>query len=105
MLTEGVIPYLSTEDVASLADDIKGHAAFQYWIVDYSSPETRRFRRKAAQRMGMQNAPFLFEPKDYFGFFRDHGWRPEDIRYLPEEAQSSVGPSRCRAYGDGSLGS
>jgi len=87
VLTEGVIPYLSTKDVASLADDLKEHAQFRYWIVDYSSPETRRYRRKTAQKMGMHNAPFLFEPNDYFGFFRDHGWRAKDIRYLPEEAQ------------------
>ena len=92
VLTEGVIPYLSTEDVGLLADDLREHAAFQYWIVDYSSPETMRFRRKAAQRMGMQNAPFLFEPNDYFGFFRDHGWRANDIRYLPEEAQKLSRP-------------
>ncbi len=87
VLTEGVIPYLSTKDVASLADDLREHAAFQCWIVDYSSPETTRYRRKVARRMRMHNAPFLFEPKDYFGFFREHGWHAKDIRYLPEEAQ------------------
>jgi len=92
VLTEGVIPYLSTDDVGSLADDLRDHATFQYWIVDYSSPETTRFRRKAAQRMGMHNAPFLFEPNDYFSFFRDHGWRAKDIRYLPEEAQKCNRP-------------
>ncbi len=87
VLTEGVIPYLGAKDVGSLADDLREHAAFQYWIVDYSSPETMRYRRKAGRRMRMHNAPFLFEPKDYFGFFRDRGWRAKDIRYLPEEAQ------------------
>lgn len=87
VLTEGVIPYLRAEDVASLADDLRRHSEFQYWVVDYSSPEARRFRRRAARRMGMQNAPFLFEPSDYFGFFREHGWRAEDIRYVPEEAR------------------
>ncbi len=87
VLTEGVIPYLSTKDVGSLADDLREHAAFHSWIVDYSSPETRRYRRKVARRMRMHNAPFLFEPEDYFGFFREHGWRAKDIRYLPEEAQ------------------
>ena len=92
VLTEGVIPYLSTDGVASLADDLREHAVFQSWIVDYSSPKTRRFRRKVAQRMRMQNAPFLFEPHDYFGFFRDHGWRAKDIRYLPEEAQKLSRP-------------
>ena len=40
----------------------------------------------------MQNAPFLFEPDDYFGFFCEHGWRAEDVRYLPEEAQKLSRP-------------
>ena len=35
VLTEGVIPYLNAEDVASLADDLRRHAVFQYWIIDY----------------------------------------------------------------------
>jgi hypothetical protein len=34
----------------------------------------------------MQNAPFKFEPKDYYGFFARVGWRPRVIRYLAEEA-------------------
>jgi methyltransferase (TIGR00027 family) len=91
-LTEGVIPYLRVEDVASLADDLRGHAAFQYWIVDYSSPEARALRRRAGRKIQMQNAPFLFEPADYFGFFSEHGWRAEDIRYVPEEAHKLKRP-------------
>jgi hypothetical protein len=34
----------------------------------------------------MKNAPFLFEPKDYFGFFAGFGWRPRETRYLALEA-------------------
>ena len=41
----------------------------------------------------MQNAPFRFEPNDYFGFFREHGWRAEDIRYVPEEGQKLKRPA------------
>jgi hypothetical protein len=74
------------DDVALLADDIKAQRAFRYWIVDYFSPDTLRYRKRG-QRMAMQNAPFRFEPDDYFGFFRQHGWAPKDIRYITEEAK------------------
>ncbi len=94
VLTEGVIPYLSTDDVASLADDLRGQPAFQYWIVDYLSPETTRFRQRAARRMRMENAPFRFEPKDYFGFFGERGWRAKDMRYILEEANRLNRPPR-----------
>jgi hypothetical protein len=35
----------------------------------------------------MKSAPFRFEPEDYFGFFRDVGWKRKMIRYIPEEAE------------------
>jgi methyltransferase (TIGR00027 family) len=87
VLTEGVIPYLSTEEVGLLADDLKAQRAFRYWIVDYLSPMTKRFRRRVGLRMQMQNAPFRFDPDDYFDFFRQHGWAAKDIRYIREEAR------------------
>jgi methyltransferase (TIGR00027 family) len=85
VLTEGVIPYLSTGDVARLAEDIKSQHAFRHWIVEYFSPEAVRLRKRDVIRRYMQNAPFLFEPEDYFGFFAEHGWRPAEIRYISEE--------------------
>lgn len=39
ILTEGVVPYLSIEEAASLADDLEALDKACYWIVDYFSPE------------------------------------------------------------------
>ncbi|MEI9893963.1 MAG: SAM-dependent methyltransferase [Chthoniobacter sp.] len=86
VLTEGVIPYLSPEDVADLARDLNSSASFRYWIADYFSPESYRFRRRQGMAQAMKNAPFRFEPADFFGFFREHGWQPKEIRYTAEEA-------------------
>ena len=35
----------------------------------------------------MKNAPFLFEPNDYFGFFARIGWKPKETRYFAIEAE------------------
>lgn len=86
VLTEGVIPYLTAEAVAELADDLKSSSSFRYWIADYLSPEARRYRQKMEKKMKMQNAPFLFDPGDYFGFFSSHGWDAKEVRYVGEEA-------------------
>ena len=94
VLTEGVVPYLSTEEAASLADDLRAHGAFQYWIVDYLSDEARRFRHRNVKSLKMQNAPFRFEPEDYFAFFSSHGWQAGEIRYLAEEAKRLNRPFR-----------
>jgi len=34
----------------------------------------------------MRNAPFRFNPKDWFFLFGEHGWRASEIRYIAEEA-------------------
>ncbi|HEY5226836.1 MAG TPA: SAM-dependent methyltransferase [Methylovirgula sp.] len=87
VLTEGVTPYLSTVDVGTLADALRAEPAFRHWVVDYLSPEALRYRRRMEKRMKMKNAPFKFDPADYFAFFKAHGWQPKDIRYIPEEAE------------------
>ena len=34
----------------------------------------------------MRNAPFQFNPKDWFAFFGEHGWHASEVRYISEEA-------------------
>jgi methyltransferase (TIGR00027 family) len=87
VITEGVTPYLDIQDVASLADDLKREPKFRAWIVDYFSPVTYRYRRSQSVKRTMENAPFRFQPADYFQFFSNHGWTPAEICYLPEEAE------------------
>ena len=85
VLTEGVIPYLSTEEASSLAGDLRKLDHVMYWLVDYFSPELLKFRkRQIGDRM--RNAPFRFAPADWFGFFEEHGWRLKETRYLADEA-------------------
>ncbi|HEY6240893.1 MAG TPA: SAM-dependent methyltransferase [Burkholderiales bacterium] len=87
VLTEGVIPYLSVEEVAPLADELLALGRVRYWLVDYFSPAAKKYRdRKGATRQ-MRNAPFRFDPADWFGFFEEHGWRFREVRYLAEEAE------------------
>jgi methyltransferase (TIGR00027 family) len=87
VLTEGVIPYLDQAAVGALADDLRQVPVFAYWIADYMSLPARRRRERFARKMKMQNAPFKFDPADYFGFFAAHGWRAKTVRYIPEEAR------------------
>jgi methyltransferase (TIGR00027 family) len=86
VLTEGVIPYLTNDDVAELADDLRQVKKIGFWITDYFSPEAIRFGEKMRARF-MRNAPFQFNPQDWFAFFADHGWRASEVRYISEEAK------------------
>jgi methyltransferase (TIGR00027 family) len=86
VLTEGVIPYLSEKEVASLADDLKALRHAPYWITEYHAPETMKYLDRGPLARHMQNARFKFAPRDWFAFFRAHGWRSREIRYLMDEA-------------------
>jgi methyltransferase (TIGR00027 family) len=81
VLTEGVVPYLSVDEVGRLSDDLSSQSHFRYWILDYFSKESLRYLRKR-RKDDLRNAPFLFDPGDWFGFFSKHGWKAKDTRYL-----------------------
>jgi methyltransferase (TIGR00027 family) len=85
VLTEGVIPYLAEHDVAELAADLRQMDRARCWVIDYFSPEALKFGRRMRARV-LRNAPFRFEPKDWFGFFASHGWQAKEVRYIVEEA-------------------
>jgi methyltransferase (TIGR00027 family) len=74
IITEGVIPYLSDQDAADLAKDLRAIANFEYWVQDYrmGGPRAlmpRRFRKH------LKDAPFIFSQKNWLGYFESFGWR------------------------------
>ena len=87
VLTEAVTPYLSEDAVASLGTDLWSHESIKYWVVDYFSPASYEYRRRSEMSKSMENAPFLFEPEDYFGFFLRIGWKPKETQYFATEAE------------------
>lgn len=93
VLTEAVTPYLSEDAVASLGADLRSHESIKYWVADYFSPASYKYRRRSGMSQAMKNAPFLFEPKDYHGFFKQIGWKPKEIRYFAIEAERLQRPA------------
>jgi methyltransferase (TIGR00027 family) len=98
VLTEGVIPYLTNEQVTALAKDLRALEHVSFWIADYFSPEVIRFRQRAGIQRKLQNAPFQFRPGDWFAFFAERGWRSRKVRYLPEEGERLGRPVPLRAW-------
>jgi methyltransferase (TIGR00027 family) len=87
VLTEGVLGYLTENEVAALADDLRAHGRFRTWIADRSARFLTRTVRARVQRSHLKNAPLRFQPKDWQEFFRAHGWRAAEWRYLPIEGE------------------
>jgi methyltransferase (TIGR00027 family) len=86
ILTEGVLIYLTVDQVASLAKDLRQQRSFRYWIADYHSPRVFQYMKSRKRQKELQNAPFQFNPENWFTFFSDHRWNARDTRYLAEES-------------------
>ena len=84
VLTEGVLPYFSNEAVAALARDLRD-SLFRFWIQDFDNAGRRTLPRGWAGKLAA--APFLFEPDDWFGFFRAEGWAPLDTISTLDQAE------------------
>jgi methyltransferase (TIGR00027 family) len=81
VITEGLLIYLETQNVAELARDLHDIARAKWWLSDLASPMLLKFLERQWQPMLKQgNAPFLFGPADNTGFFAPFGWREVEFR-------------------------
>lgn len=87
ILTEGVIPYLSEEQVSSLANDLHAQNTFSFWITEYHSHEMYRKLRNVRKSKEMENAPFQFFPAHWLAFFNQRSWKEREIHYLVDEGE------------------
>jgi methyltransferase (TIGR00027 family) len=85
ILTEGVVPYIKNEDVATLAQDLRAQSHFADWILDYISPRLMQYLSKGKFSKSMQKAPFQFNPTDWKAFFSEKGWQISELHYLAHE--------------------
>ncbi len=87
VVTEGLLIYLTREQVAALADDLAAQPSFRWWLLDIASPGLLKMLEKTWGRaVAAGNAPFQFAPAEGTAFFAPHGWREAEFRSTWEEA-------------------
>jgi methyltransferase (TIGR00027 family) len=87
VLTEGLLIYLSAEEVAALAKDLAAVPHFQRWIMDLASPGLlRMMQRTTGKQLSEVGAPFKFGPAEGPAFFMPHGWEPIEVKGLLKTA-------------------
>jgi methyltransferase (TIGR00027 family) len=86
VITEGLIPYLTKEEVSVLSQDLHFHPQFRYWIQDYNQGDFRKRVPRAIVKK-LQMAPFRFQVDDWFTFFQNLGWRAKYRHNVGEEAK------------------
>lgn len=76
VVAEGLLVYLSEEEVEALAADLAAQAAFQHWIIDLASPALlRMLAKKMGAPLEQAGLPLKFSPEQGPDFFTRCGWK------------------------------
>jgi methyltransferase (TIGR00027 family) len=87
VVSEGLLIYLTPEQVAALAADLAAPASFRWWLLDLASPRLLRMMEKTWGRaVAAGNAPFQFAPAEGSQFFQAQGWQEAEFRSMWEES-------------------
>lgn len=87
VVSEGLLIYLTPEQVAALAADLHAQPAFRWWLIDLASPQLLQWMGKTwGKQVAAGNAPFRFAPAEGTRFFEPHGWREVEYRSAFEES-------------------
>ena len=83
VVSEGLIVYLTAEQVAGLAEDLAAPAGFRWWTHDLMSPGLRKMvMRQIGSLLNEARAPLQFSPEEGPGFFVRYGWRPVAVHSM-----------------------
>lgn len=86
-VAEGLLAYLSPEDVGALARALHAEPAMTLWLIDIASPRLKKMLdRRVGKHVGAANAPFRFAPAESTRFFEPFGWREREYRSTFDEA-------------------
>ncbi|MGH7532315.1 MAG: class I SAM-dependent methyltransferase [Gemmatimonadales bacterium] len=88
VVTEGLLVYLTPEQVLGLARALHDRPSFHWWLIDLASPRLLKLlKRSWGAQLDQGNAPFKFGPAEGTAFFNATGWREEIFRSAIDEAR------------------
>jgi methyltransferase (TIGR00027 family) len=81
IISEGLIIYLTEEQVGSLATDLSLQKNFKRWGLDMVSPALLAIlRERIGSAFDESNSKFQFAPEDGETFFIKYGWKPLEAK-------------------------
>jgi len=87
IVTEGLISYLSTEEVGEFARELTIPPSFARWANDFGSPGLlKMIQKQVGDHLENAGAPLKFGPPEGPGFFEPFGWKPIEVRSLLKAA-------------------
>lgn len=87
IVSEGLLIYLTPDQVAALGRDLASPASFRWWLIDLGSPRLLKMMEKTwGPAVAAGNAPFRFAPAEGAQFFQPLGWREAEFRSMWQES-------------------
>jgi len=88
VVTEGLLIYLTPEQVAGLAADLAAAGGLRHWVLDISSPGLKKMiEKQIGAHLSQASAPLRFAPEEGPAFFAPYGWEADEARSMIKEAR------------------
>jgi methyltransferase (TIGR00027 family) len=87
VLTEGLVIYLTREQVAALAVDLAAVPTFESWALDLASPGlVRAMQKQLGAALAQSGSVLQFGPEEGPGFFEPYGWKVVQVASMLKTA-------------------
>ena len=87
VISEGLIVYLTADEVCSLARDLAAQPSFQRWATDLVSPRLlTMLQKQVGTSLAQAGSPLKFAPEKGPAYFQDCGWKPIEVRSMLQTA-------------------
>ena len=87
VISEGLIVYLTSGEVCSLARDLAAQPSFQRWTTDLVSPRLlAMLQKQVGTPLAQAGSPLKFAPEKGPAYFEDCGWKTIEVRSMLQSA-------------------
>jgi methyltransferase (TIGR00027 family) len=88
VLTEGLLVYLTRDEVSALACDLASQSSFKDWTIDLCSPGLLKMLQKNLGALSEAGSPLKFGPEEGPDFFSATGWKAVEVYSMLKTAAS-----------------
>jgi methyltransferase (TIGR00027 family) len=79
VVTEGLLVYLTRDEVSALGRDLAAQSSFSDWAIDLCSPGLLKMLQKNLGALSEAGSPLKFGPEEGPEFFTASGWKPAEV--------------------------
>jgi len=86
ILTEGLLVYLTTEQVVAIAKDLHEQSSMCWWLTELAAPRALKKDQESWNKVAAEKAQLQFAPGQSATFFQQYGWNISEFHPVIEAA-------------------